>query len=654
MIQNKDISSPKSADGELPHINNGMPPSSLELKTRNSVRSGLQRMRVLVEAVHALSNQANKMVLYPNLAFHLLPRPAREAGQLTVRQFQPFHSPPVTVKEYRWWKELRWVYEEVKEGVLSHRRHKKEIIRDSTGEKKTLKQLSKLFQKVYINLPHIVASDLMELPNAARKAGFNGSFSLLESFFALRLRLRPLFIGIQGEETHHKIGENLETYLNIAYLDGGSGNVDQEIKVGLATVMKRLSAAAEPLRSRHLQHHFATVEVSPATRFLGALTWDVWEENDLALFIALLIEAEKAETYRLKRMASNQQGHILPLQTAVEQARKRLRPRGLTLVEWQKSLDPVSALREEIAYCTWLLESIKEKGLIAVIVPSLEGVGVSCSKMALNAFWDFLCQELSSTNGKGGATSLWTDDCQKSQGHIVEASWLLSQWGQSLDSVALAGLAQPLAPQPALHCFRKAVEKSNQAFYKRLQHEVAEFVKDLLLCQCTLHQSIDDLAKQIIALERNASQPTPLVTNPTEELCGSECESPTMLTNNRSTLHNRLRRLGVNQASIVSVNSGDVMFSSLSDQISDRGLTSVTAEAVSITSCLKELHTFWITETGQVTNLNPTKSSKGGGTWKVQFLNYISIASAKNVTSELRRFCQIQRQRAKFRQSPPY
>lgn len=41
-------------------------------KKASSGKSGVQRMRVLVKAIHDLSNQANNTTLYPTLALYLL------------------------------------------------------------------------------------------------------------------------------------------------------------------------------------------------------------------------------------------------------------------------------------------------------------------------------------------------------------------------------------------------------------------------------------------------------------------------------------------------------------------------------------------------------------------------------------------------------
>lgn len=265
-----------------------------------------------------------------------------------------------------------------------------------------------------------------------------------------------------------------------------------------------------------------------------------------------------------------------------------------------------------------------------MIVPSLEGVGFCCSDRALSAFWDLLRKELTSCTGRG-VNSLWTEDCENSQGFLVEGSWLLTRWGKSLDSAALAGLGPQLAPEEALDCFRGAVEKSNSGFCADLQDGIERFVKDLLLSQCTLHPSIDDLADQITALGAGAHQFIAPGSNRGKKLFDWKHRSKQMLTKTRSTLHNRLRRLGVNQASISLVQSSDMVFSSLPDKIGNGKLGSVTPEAVATAVRLKELHTFWINETGEITNFDPKKSSKGGGMWKRQFLNYVSNGSARYV-----------------------
>jgi len=77
-----------------------------------------------------------------------------------------------------------WLRDEVQKGVQSRRRHKRKRTKDPNGDKRTYKLLNKLFEET--DIPNINAADLMELPDAARKISFNGSFSLLESFFALQ------------------------------------------------------------------------------------------------------------------------------------------------------------------------------------------------------------------------------------------------------------------------------------------------------------------------------------------------------------------------------------------------------------------------------------------------------------------------------------
>ena len=640
MKKEEDISPTGAVQVEFLHSNNPTSPPNLGGRRGSSAKSGVQRMRGLAKGIHDLSNRANDTIFYPTLAFHLLPPRARHIGLHLLKQFNSYTSPLV--------KEVGWLREEVYKGVQAGRRQKREVTGDPNGDNKTLKLLSQLFQKTDIS--YITAPDLKELPDAAATIGFNSSFSLLESFFVLHLRLKPLFVGVQDQD---KTGKHLGARLNIGGLneEGGDGDIDKQIRESLARVMAKLREAAIPLRDltlRQIHHPSTTVEVSPATRFLGALTWDVWEADDLAFFIDRLQEAEKIETHRLKGAVSNQQKQTprrSQAELAMEQARKRRCPKGLTLVEWQRSFDSLSAIREEISYYTWLLQAMRQKGRIAVIVPSLEGVGFACSKRALYAFWNSLRQELAFNNGMGGVNSLWTKDCDNSQGRIVDGSWLLSQWGHSLDSVALAGLSQPLAPHQALDSFREAVERSNNGFYEHLQEAIERFVEDLLLSQCTLHASIDNLAEQVADLGAGATHLTALESNLGEELADSERQSQEMLTNTRSTLHNRLRRLGVNEASIALVQSSDIVFSALSDKLSNRELDSAAPEAVSIAARLKELHTFWINEAGEIIKLGPTKSSKGGGTWKKQFLSYISNGSAKFVTYSIGEFCLSRRRR---------
>lgn len=103
--------------------------------------------------------------------------------------------------------------------MLSSKRHKREVRGDATGEKKTLNRLHKLLE--IANTPSVIAPDLIELPDAATTAGFNTTFSLLESFFVLRLRLRPFFVGIRGRRAHNRMGEDLGACLTIADLEGG-------------------------------------------------------------------------------------------------------------------------------------------------------------------------------------------------------------------------------------------------------------------------------------------------------------------------------------------------------------------------------------------------------------------------------------------------
>ena len=631
MTRHEDIHPTEAIQEHLSHINDPTSPHKAGEATRGSAKSGLQRMQGLIKAVHDLSNQANNTVLYPTLAFHLLPTSVREKG-LSLLEQSTSSNPP-------WSKDVEWVRNETQKGVLARARHKREVAVDPTGNKKAVELLSEMFREV--STPPINVADLKELPQAATELGFNTTFSLLESFFMLHLRLEPLFVKVQGAKGRRKGNKDVKTCLNIVRLSGRKGDVDQQIRVGLARVMEELGEAAGPLKSLIvplIQHPSTTVEVSPATRFLGALTWDVWEENDLASFINQLHvhRTKEMEAHRLRGAASNPQRHIPRRYSAVEQARSR---KGLTWVEWGRSFHPLSAIDEEIAYCTWLLESMTQEGLVAAIVPSLEGVGFSCSKKALYAFWELLRKELSHRNGSGGANSLWTKDCENSQGRIVTGSWLLSLWGHSLDPGALSELSQPLTPQQGLDSFRRAVEKSNNGFCESLQGAIERFVEDLIFSQCTLHPSIDNLVEQIAALGAGANQPIALGATVEGGLDDSLHQSQAMLTNERSTLHNRLRRLGVDAASISAAQDSDTVFSSLTDKISYGGLANVTPEAVSTARCLKELHTFWISETGTISNLNPTRSSKGGGTWKKQFSNYISKGSAGIVRWALEEFC---------------
>lgn len=639
MTENLERSPLEPTEGQMIDSNNGTPPLSLRKQGAQCSKSALQRMRVLIRAVHDLSNKANDMILYPNLAFHLLPYGKRQMCLSVLRsakRFQDFYLPQV--------REVGWLRDQVQRGVLAECRHTRAVADDPNGEKRTLQLLHKLFENT--QTPHITGADLMELPRAAWEIGFSGSFSLLESFFLLHLRLKPLFIGIQAPRANDKTGEELSAWLDVADLGGGSVDVAEQVRIGLAAVIAKLGEAGQPAATdtpKDGKQLMSTRELSPATRFLGALTWDVWEKGDLTRFIDLLHKAEQAEAYRLAEAVSNQQGKT-PQRSRLELAREEhLRqrcPNGLTLVEWKRSLDPLPAIGEEIAYCRWLLETMRQKELVGVIVPSLEGVGCACSKEALFAFWDSLIEELASTNKVGGIDGLWNDDCKHSQGSMVTATWLLRQWGQHLNPVAVPGLPQTLPPQQALDAFREGVERSNKTLFERLQEEVERFVQDLLLCQSNLHWSINDLRERIIAASALTNQFAAQVTDEGEELTDWECLSSQMCTNKRSTLHNRLRRLGVNEASIASVHPSDIEFCSLSAKIHHPKLSGATPAAVDIAKCVNELHTFWIHETGHITNLHPTKSSKGGGTWKVQFLRYITYGSREFVTSALERFCE--------------
>ncbi len=97
MTENYDISRTEAAHGQLSHTNNATlsllagevavqsnacilsdaRPTNPNLggKKASSGKSGVQRMRVLVKAIHDLSNQANNTTLYPTLALYLLSPP---------------------------------------------------------------------------------------------------------------------------------------------------------------------------------------------------------------------------------------------------------------------------------------------------------------------------------------------------------------------------------------------------------------------------------------------------------------------------------------------------------------------------------------------------------------------------------------------------